>query len=202
MPFFASATSSAREGSEAETGPLLIERPTFAQLYAEQFESVWCAVRRMGVADESMDDVVQEVFVAAYKRLSSFEGRSSVKSWLLGITVHSVQRHRRTTRRKSPHTLRCEPPIDPETLGSGSENPQEIALRAEAARAVREILEELDDDKRTVFVLSELERLTAPEIADALGTPVNTIYSRLRLARQEFADAAARYRLRDRWRNP
>jgi RNA polymerase sigma-70 factor (ECF subfamily) len=188
--------------SSAQQQRAPIERPKFAQLYADCFECVWSCTRRMGVADESVDDVVQEVFIVAYKKLPSFEGRSSVRSWLLGITVRCVQRYRRTTRRKSPHLLVREPPMDPETLRSGSGDPQELASRAEAARIVRAILDELDDDRRAVFVLSELERLTAPEIAEVLGVPVNTIYSRLRLARQAFAEASARFRREARGSQP
>jgi RNA polymerase sigma-70 factor (ECF subfamily) len=73
-------------------------------------------------------------------------------------------------------------------------------MREEATHLVDRLLEELDDAKRAVFVLAELEQMTAPEIALALGTPLNTVYSRLRLARQEFAAAAARHRARDEWR--
>ncbi len=76
-----------------------------------------------------------------------------------------------------------------------------MAVRAEAARVVIELLEQLDDKKRAVFGLAELERLSASEIADALGVGQNTVSSRLRLARREFAEAAARRRARDDWRN-
>ena len=61
-------------------------------------------------------------------------------------------------------------------------------------RVLHRLLDELDDDKRTVFVLAELEQTTAPEIADALGIPLNTVYSRLRAARIEFDKALARHR--------
>jgi RNA polymerase sigma-70 factor (ECF subfamily) len=58
-------------------------------------------------------------------------------------------------------------------------------------------LGDLDEKKREVLVLSELEELTAPEIAEALGINLNTVYSRLRLAREEFDRVAARYRARE-----
>ena len=75
--------------------------------------------------------------------------------------------------------------------------PHEIATQAEAVRLVDQLLEALDDEKREVFVLAELEQMTAPEIAAALAIPVNTVYSRLRMAREEFASrrgAASRAR--------
>jgi RNA polymerase sigma-70 factor, ECF subfamily len=178
------------------------EAPTFASVYETYFAFVWRNVRRMGVPDAALDDVVQEVFVAAYQRLDSFEQRSSFRSWLIGIVVRCVHRYRRTTRRKSPHVLAREAPTNPETLIDESACPQEAASRAEAGRIVHELLEQLDEDKRTVLVLTEFEHLSAGEIAEALGIGINTIYSRLRLAREEFAAAAARHRARDGWRNP
>jgi RNA polymerase sigma-70 factor (ECF subfamily) len=197
MSPFANATidtaSSVGELARAET-------LTFASVYATYFAFAWRNVRRMGVPDAALDDVVQEVFVAVHKRLSSFEQRSSLRSWMVGIIVRCVHRHRRTTRRKSPHTLDREPPTDPETLRDESICPQEAAARAEAGRIVHDLLDQLDEDKRTVLVLVEFEHLSAGEIAEALGIGINTVYSRLRLAREEFAEAAARYRARDGWR--
>ncbi len=78
--------------------------------------------------------------------------------------------------------------------------PDSRAARAEAVEILHRILGELEDDKREVFVLAELEQLPVPRIAQALGLSSNTIYSRLRAARQEFEDGVARYRARDGWR--
>jgi RNA polymerase sigma-70 factor (ECF subfamily) len=78
--------------------------------------------------------------------------------------------------------------------------PHEALAKAEAARLVQRLLEELDDEKREVFVLAELEQLTAVEIAEALGVNASTVSSRLRAARRDFERAAERYRRRDTWR--
>ena len=69
--------------------------------------------------------------------------------------------------------------------------------KADAARIVNRLLDGLDDDQREVFVLAELEDLSAPEIAEALEVKLNTVYSRLRLARSAFAEVAARHRARE-----
>ena len=107
--------------------------------------------------------------------------------------------HRRALLRKNPDALHPEVSADAadvrDTKAEG-----EIARR-EAGRLVSLLLEELDDDKREVFVLAELEQMTAPEIALAIGVPANTVSSRLRGARLEFAAAAARHRARDEWRS-
>ncbi len=201
MIVFGSAIEIVRsDGAEPQSDDT-VHQPDFPQLYADYFDCVWGAVRRLGVHDDALDDVVQEVFLAAYKRLSSFEGRSSLKSWLLGIAVHCVQRHRRTARRKSPHSL-DRSPTDPETLDSPKAGPHDLYLQSEAARIVQQILDNLDEDKRTVFVLAEFEQLSASEIASVVEVPVNTVYSRLRHARQEFSAAATRYRARERGDRP
>src|SRR5215471_5831893 len=87
--------------------------PTFAVVYEQYFGFVWRNVRRMGVPDSAIDDVVQEVFVAVHKRLGSFERRSSIKAWLAGIAFRCVSRHRRTARRRSPHELDDKATLDP-----------------------------------------------------------------------------------------
>jgi RNA polymerase sigma-70 factor (ECF subfamily) len=175
--------------------------PAFGEVYEEFFAFVWRSARRLGTPEESIDDVVQEIFLVVHRRLPEFEGRSSLKTWLFGIVLNIVRAHRRSLRTKQPHVIDAERRADPETLSDAGPRPDEILSKAEAARVVDALLEALDDDKREVFVLAELEQLAAPEIAAALGIPVNTVYSRLRLARQDFATAAARHRARDEWRS-
>jgi RNA polymerase sigma-70 factor (ECF subfamily) len=175
-------------------------RPTFARLYEAQFSFAWRSARRLGTPDASIDDVVQEIFLVAHRQLPQFEGRSSIKTWVFGIVLNVVRAHRRALRAKHPHALRPDAAADPERLPDTTAGPYELATQAEAARLVERLLDALDDDKREVFVLAELEQMSAPAIARAVAIPLNTVYSRLRLARQEFAAAAARHRARDRWR--
>lgn len=188
----ASAESLASVGDVA---PALV--PTFAQVYEEYFDFVWCSARRLGVPDATLDDAVQEVFVIVHRKLSAFEGRSSVKTWLFGIVRNVSREARRSIRRKSPHDAKGAL-ADPDLLmASSDERPDRIAERSADNRVLHELLERLDDEKREVFVLAELEQFTVPEIAEAVGCNVNTAYSRLRLAREAFAEAAARYRARE-----
>ena len=187
----------AAQGS-AEVTPS-VEVPTFARIYEDYFDFVWCSARRLGVPDAGLDDAVQEVFVIVHRRLSEFEGRSSVKTWLFGIVRNVSREARRSIRRKSPHDARPGALADPDLLTAAvEEQPDRVAERSAENRVLHELLEKLDDDKREVFVLAELEQFTVPQIAEAVGCNVNTAYSRLRLARQTFAEAAARYRARER----
>jgi RNA polymerase sigma-70 factor (ECF subfamily) len=175
------------------------QRPRFASVYEAEFSFVWRSACRLGIDPSHLDDVVQETFVVVHRRLSEFEGRSSIKTWLFGILVNVVRSHRRAVR---SHTGSRTPAAftDPETVADSSASPHECAARAEAARLVTHLLAALDEDRRVVFVLAELEQMSGPDIAIALEVPLNTVYSRLRLARQDFAEAAARHRARDPWR--
>ena len=172
-------------------------RPTFAELYETYFTFVWRSARRLGTPEPNLDDVVQEIFMVAFRRQDEFEGRSSVKTWLYGIVFNVVRAHRRELAQKHPQALAADRRVDPDVLIDATEGPHEQASKSEAARVVDCFLEGLDDDRRAVFVLAELEQLTAPEIAAVVGAPLNTVYSRLRLARLDFAKAVARHRARE-----
>ena len=171
---------------------------TFEGVYEAHFPFVWRSVRRLlGLAQGSVDDVVQEVFVVVHRRLGDFEGRSSVKTWLFGVALRVVRDHRKTQRRKNPPPG-AEASDDPEVIvDDAAHRPDERAEKAQAVRVLHQILDGLDDEKREIFVLAELEQMSAPEIADALAINLNTVYSRLRTARHEFEEAVARHRAQD-----
>jgi RNA polymerase sigma-70 factor (ECF subfamily) len=191
-----SAVAPSGETEDAITAPT---PPTFDELYELYVDFIWRSVRRLGVSEGAVDDVVQQVFMVVHRRLPEFSHAASVRTWIFGILLRVVREHRRTLRRKSPHILW--PRTDPETLADDRDSaPDESTARAEAARLVQRWLDELDDDKREVFVLAELEQMTAKEIAEAIGANASTVYSRLRAARLDFEKAAERCRLRDGWR--
>jgi len=172
----------------------------FDRLYDETFAFVWRTARRMGVPESALDDVCQDVFVAVHRRLAEFEGRSSVRTWVFGILMNVVLVHRRTLARKSPAHRSFGGVLDPDSVADERQGPHEEVSDAEAVRIARWLLEQLDDEKRTVFILAELEEIPVPEIAEGLAVNVNTVHARLRAARRQFAAAAARHRARDRWR--
>ena len=142
-------------------------------LFEKHGNFVWRAAAQMGVTEHERDDVVQDVFLVVYRRLDDYEGRGAITSWLYGIVRGLVQnRRRRTTRRQ--HLQALAPPA-----GVHSPDP-------ESAQAFEAFLGTLPDTRREVFVLSEVEGMSGPEIAAALGLKLNTVYSRLRTAKREF----------------
>lgn len=141
----------------------------------------------MGIPDERLDDVVQDVFIAVGNGLSSFEGRSSLRTWIHSIAFRVTQEHHRKREREQRP--------DPGAYArSAAPNPEQHAERAEAARLLHSLLAELDEDQRLVFHLAELENMPVSDIAQQLGVKVNTVYSRLRLARRRLQRSVERMR--------
>jgi len=161
----------------------------FREIYEGHFDFVWRVSRRLGVPDASLDDAVQDVFVVVHRRLADFEGRSSLKSWIYGITRRVAKDHRRRRQRKDSGKV----PADDTLVDLKSATPSLNVEKREAIKLLYRLLDELDDDKREVFVLAELSEMTVPEIAEALDANVNTIYSRLRAARTAFDRLVARH---------
>lgn len=172
------------------TGPVA----SFEVIYEQHFDAVWRSLRRLGVPTAALDDATQEVFLVVHRRLHEFEGRSSLKTWLFAIALRVAQRAQRTQARRRTDELT-------EDIESGH-SPQDDALRNETARIVYAILDRMTPEKRTAFVMAELEQFTVPEIAEATGTPLNTVYARLRAARHEFEAAVERLAKKNHWRQP
>jgi RNA polymerase sigma-70 factor, ECF subfamily len=139
---------------------------------------VWRTLRRLGVREADIDDVCQEVFVVVHRKLVDFEPRASIKSWLYGICIRSAAAHRR----KAP--VRREIPTESPEEGSTTHGGPDASLESrEALQALDRALDALDDDKRQVFVLYEVEELPMSEVAQIVGCPLQTAYSRHSAAR-------------------
>jgi RNA polymerase sigma-70 factor, ECF subfamily len=165
--------------------PVVEPDPEFANLYHRHHGFVWRILRRLGVPPATLDDATQEVFVVVYRRRDALHVDASVRSWLFGIArrvASDVHRghHRRQRKHDALPPLADSPPLD------------DALARSEAAEFVRAFLERLDEGHRMVFVLADIEGMTAPEISATLELNVNTVYSRLRKARLEFERAVAR----------
>jgi RNA polymerase sigma-70 factor, ECF subfamily len=160
--------------------------PPFGDVYEAHASFVFRTLRALGVAADSVDDAAQDVFVVVHRRLPEFDGSSAIKPWLYAIARRVAHDHRRTLKRKGNH----EPLSD--TVREEGPGPMERAARSEGLEMLEAILNQLDDDRREVLVLSEIEQLSSPEIAEMLNTNLNTVYSRLRRAREAFDKALQR----------
>jgi len=149
--------------------------------YKEHFAFVWRSLARLGVPRSALDDATQDVFIVALRRAAEFGKRSSYRTWLFGIAANIAREQRRNAQRAHQHE-----PID-EALCSPAPSPLQQASDAQALRFLEAFLGTLEDTQREVFILAELEQMPSPEIAEAVGAKLNTVYSRLRLAREAFA---------------
>lgn len=174
--------------AQEQQGPAPAGEPPlrFEEIFKDYFGFAWTGLRRLGVAPGALDDAVQDVFMVVHRRLGDFERRSALKTWLYGIMLRVAHDYRRKVQRSGVGE-----PLD-EGLADKEPGPQEAAAKAEGLRLLETLLEGMDEAKRDVLVLADLEQLTAPEIALLLGINSNTVYSRLRAAREQFNEAVAR----------
>lgn len=157
--------------------------PTLAEVYERHADFVWRIARRMGIEDAAVEDVMHDVFVIVHRRLPEFDGRAAMSTWLYHITRGVVANRRRGQTREARRLELVRP-----TPGAAPDPERETA-RKQAADFVRSFVAELDEDKRRIFELADIEGIPVAEAARLCGIKLNTAYSRLRAARQRFQRA-------------
>ncbi|MEM9458684.1 MAG: sigma-70 family RNA polymerase sigma factor [Myxococcota bacterium] len=163
--------------------------PSLEAIYRDHWRYVWRCARKMGIPDDRLDDVVQDVFIVIGNTLGSFEGRAKLRTWIYSITFRVAQEHHRKRAREQ----RADPGG---SEGVEAPSPEQHLERVEAASLLQSLLAELDDDQRLVFSMAELDGVSPQDIARQLSVSVNTVYSRLRLARRKLERAIERTRAR------
>ena len=152
-------------------------RPSLRQIFDEHARYIWRTLRHLGISEADTPDLCQEVFVTVHRRLSSFEGRSTLRTWLYGICIRVASEHRRR-----PHVRKETPLSEP-----AHESHEQFAISPdsnfEQRSAVQRLLAVLDEDKRQVVVLYEIEGFSMKEVAEIVQCPLQTAYSRLHAGR-------------------
>jgi RNA polymerase sigma-70 factor, ECF subfamily len=157
----------------------------FRALFDAHVGFVCRALRRLGVSDRDLPDACQETFLVVFRRLPEFEGRASLRTWIYGITLRVAAAQRRRA-----HVVRERLDVEPpEMIDEGGE--ARHVQRAQL-RLVEEALAGLNEERREVFVLYELEEMTMREVAEALAISENTAFTRLYAARDAIRAFAAR----------
>lgn len=163
------------------------EAPSLREVFARHLGYVWRIARAFGVPADDADDVAQEVFLVVHRRLHTFEPTRSLRGWLFGITRNVVHTHQRAHVRRERRLSAVSPPTPP----TGPDASLELR---QAAALMQEFLDGLDVDKRMVFLLADVEGMTAVEIAEALEIPLGTVFSRLRAGRLKLEQFSQRLR--------
>lgn len=163
----------------------------FHVLFRAHFRFVCVTLRRLGVRDGDVEDVAQELFVLVHKKLDSYDCARPVQLWLFGFCLRAASTYRRLARHR--RLLHQDSDTD---IAHTDPLPDDRIAAEQNRRLVLAALDDLDVDRRTVFVMHDLNEFSASQIAEMLSVPVNTVYSRLRLAREDFRKAIHRIRAR------
>jgi RNA polymerase sigma-70 factor (ECF subfamily) len=144
----------------------------------------------LGIGAEAIDDVVQDAFIVIHAKLHTLEQPESLRSWIYGVVRRTASGYRRNRKVRDASGLQW---VEADMgRGSVTTTPLDLVEHNADLQLLSSLLAEIDEPKREVFILSEIQELTMPEIAEALEIPVNTAYSRLRAARAAFEAGLAR----------
>lgn len=167
--------------------------PSFEEVYEQQFDFVWRCAAHRGVPQAALDDVVQEVFIIVHRKLPGFEGRSQLRTWIGGIVRRVIADYlrKRGNRPVGDETLEREPAAEPAAT--------DVVEVRDALAVLDAVIAKMPEEQAEAFVLRELEGLSGVEIAAITGVNENTVWTRVRAARQRFREGVATERARRRW---
>jgi RNA polymerase sigma-70 factor (ECF subfamily) len=167
-----------------------LARPEFPTVFREHLGYVWHALRRLGVRERDLEDVTHDVFLAVFRKLEQYDPARPLRPWLFGFAFRVASDYRERARH------RWEVAGDLDATPDERPNAFDGVVQRQTLEVARRALEALELGRRAVFILHELDECPMPEVALALGIPVNTAYSRLRLARADLAATLRRLRSR------
>lgn len=164
--------------------------PDFREIFRSECSYVHHSLRRLGVHERDLEDVAHDVFLAIHRKLGEYDPERPLRPWIFAFAYRFASDYRKLARHRRERSS-----DDIEAVDS-SDSVDDRIDAGRARRLVLEALDTLDLEKRAVFVMHEIDGIAIPAVAAALEIPVNTAYSRLRLAREAFATAVKRLRAR------
>ncbi len=167
---------------------MLTHADAFQAMYRDQLSYVWCTLRRLGAFEVDLEDLTHETFTVAFRKRADYDPARPLKPWLFGIAYRVLLDFRRKDRRLHGAELTADVETDP------AGTPEDALHAQQNERFLKQALSALDDERRALIVMHHIDGLSAPDIAAELQIPVNTVYSRLRLGRQQLEAAVKRLR--------
>jgi len=174
--------------TELERAPVR-SKVLFEDVYRAHLGYVWHTVRRLGIPARHLEDVAHDVFVVVHRQLDAYDPTRPMRPWLFGIAFRVTSDHlrRASNRRELLEGKEGTPDVEDPSPRA------DARLEAHDREALFErALLHLDLKLRATFVMHAVDGHTAPEIASTLDIPVNTVYSRIRIARERFEAAVRR----------
>jgi RNA polymerase sigma-70 factor (ECF subfamily) len=158
----------------------------FRALFEREFDYVWASLRRLGVHERDLEDVAQDLFVQVHRKLDDYDPSRPARQWLFGFAVRCASDWRRLARHRVEILG-----VDGETEAN-TPDADDVIDRAREWNLVLRALDCVEFERRAVFILHEFDGCTMKQVAESLGIPLFTGYSRLRVAREEFTAAVRR----------
>lgn len=155
--------------------------PQFEEVYREEFVYVFSTLRRLGIKEADLPDLTHDVFVAVYRHMGDYDPERPLRPWLFGFVFRMASDYRNRARHRY-----VEVSSDDREIGTDRPLPDEDAAASELRRDLLRALDAMDFEKRAIVVMHDIDGRTVPEMAAFFETPLNTMYSRLRLARAEL----------------
>jgi RNA polymerase sigma-70 factor (ECF subfamily) len=180
--------AAAAHGADIAAAPL--SEASFREIFDAEFDYVANGLLRLGVPERDVDDVTHDVFVTFYRRIAEFDPERPLRPWLFGIALRHASDYRRSARHRNE--VLSDASREPAFAGPG---PESEAGANQTRALVLRALEAIDLDRRALLIMHDIDGISATDIGHALGVPANTVYSRLRVARERFRDEVRRIQL-------
>jgi RNA polymerase sigma-70 factor, ECF subfamily len=161
----------------------------FRALFERELAFVCRMLEQLGVHKRDVPDIAQELFLTVHAQLREHPELHETRKWLYAFCVRYSANYRRLARHRErmKNATETQADLDSERVAvPGAQRTSDKAAAVAAKDLVLRCLDVLDETQREAIVLHDLEGMPAPEIAAMVGAPLNTIYSRVRLARQAF----------------
>lgn len=166
---------------------------TITEVHAEYAQFVFRTLQQLGARPADLQDLHQEVFIAVHEKLQTYDPSRPMKPWLFTFCWNIIGNYRDRSCNKNEL-------VEVKVMEAGDHahnvTPEKLLEEAQRRKVLDEVLDDLDLDKRVVFVMFEIDEMRGEDIANDLGIPLNTVYSRLRLARIAFNAAVIRRQAR------
>jgi RNA polymerase sigma-70 factor (ECF subfamily) len=177
-------------GDPAPVQAAAVAPAQLAQVYEECADFVFRMLQRLGVKRADVEDLCHDVFLVAHAKLGRLDGKVAINAWLFGICLRVAANYRRRARHRHPHiVVEDASSLQAPTMGE----PDQQLARRQAQQRAQAVLDSMDLTKRAVFMMYEIEGMPCQSIAEQLGVPVGTVYSRLHSARALFEREAERF---------
>jgi RNA polymerase sigma-70 factor (ECF subfamily) len=166
---------------------------TFGSLFEREYPKVRSLVRRFGVRSEDAEDVTQDVFVTAYRRLPDLDAARPIRPWLFTIVHYTTMAYLRRTRRDAE--VIADSPDQDEVPDMTMSAEERIDIE-QTRRLLLRALDALDIELRSILLMYDVDDRAAKEVAESLSLPVGTAYTRLRRARHALRRTVRRLQRR------